>query len=75
MYCCFDLFIYKYVFALLIQTQHPPHIPTNISAGAMENYGLVTYREAKVLVNETTSESMKRGIAVSCTAGAIFGQS
>ena len=31
----------------------------------VENFGLITYREAKILVNETTSESMKRGIAVS----------
>ena len=31
----------------------------------VENFGLVTYREAKILVNETSSESMKRGIAVS----------
>ena len=30
----------------------------------VENFGLVTYREAKILVNETSSESMKRGIAV-----------
>ena len=35
----------------------------DFAAGAMENWGLVTYREAKIVVKESTSESMKRGTA------------
>lgn len=36
----------------------------DFAAGAMENWGCVTYREAKILVKpNSTSESMKRGIA------------
>lgn len=36
----------------------------DFAAGAMENWGCVTYREAKVLVKEgATSETTKRGIA------------
>ena len=36
----------------------------DFAAGAMENWGCVTYREAKILVQPgTTSESTKRGIA------------
>ena len=36
----------------------------DFAAGAMENWGCVTYREAKILVKEgSTSESMRRGIA------------
>jgi len=36
----------------------------DFGAGAMENWGCVTYREAKILVQPgSTSESMKRGIA------------
>lgn len=36
----------------------------DFAAGAMENWGLVTYREAKILVQSgSTSETMKRGIA------------
>lgn len=36
----------------------------DFAAGAMENWGCVTYREAKILVKQgSTSESMKRGIA------------
>ena len=35
----------------------------DFAAGAMENWGLVTYREAKILVTEWTSQSTLRGIA------------
>ena len=36
----------------------------DFAAGAMENWGCVTYREAKILVQQgSTSESTKRGIA------------
>eukprot|EP00522_Entomoneis_paludosa_P006398 CAMPEP_0172452440 /NCGR_PEP_ID=MMETSP1065-20121228/10097_1 /TAXON_ID=265537 /ORGANISM="Amphiprora paludosa, Strain CCMP125" /LENGTH=680 /DNA_ID=CAMNT_0013204495 /DNA_START=144 /DNA_END=2186 /DNA_ORIENTATION=+ len=35
----------------------------DFAAGAMENWGVVTYREAKILVTEQTSETLKRGIA------------
>lgn len=36
----------------------------DFAAGAMENWGCVTYREAKILVKDgSTSESMRRGIA------------
>lgn len=32
-------------------------------AGAMENWGAITFREIRILVNENTSESVKRDIA------------
>ena len=35
----------------------------DFAAGAMENWGLVTYREAKILVTDSTSQSTLRGIA------------
>jgi aminopeptidase N len=35
----------------------------DFAAGAMENWGLVTYREAKILTDKGTSLSMKKGIA------------
>ncbi|CAB9521650.1 Tricorn protease-interacting factor F3 [Seminavis robusta] len=35
----------------------------DFAAGAMENWGCVTYREAKILVTAGTSTTMKRGIA------------
>lgn len=35
----------------------------DFAAGAMENWGLVTYREAKILVTDKTSQSTLRGIA------------
>jgi aminopeptidase N len=39
----------------------------DFAAGAMENWGVVTYREAKILVKpNSTSESTKRGIARTC---------
>ena len=53
-------------------------IPTSFSlcayikAGAMENWGLVTYREAKIVVKESTSESMKRGTARTVCHGKIM---
>jgi puromycin-sensitive aminopeptidase len=35
----------------------------DFAAGAMENWGCVTYREAKILITESTSETIRRGIA------------
>lgn len=35
----------------------------DFAAGAMENWGCVTYREAKILLPPTSSESIKRGMA------------
>ncbi|XP_058836987.1 uncharacterized protein LOC131693292 [Topomyia yanbarensis] len=35
----------------------------DFSAGAMENWGLVTYLESYFLISETSSESSKRGVA------------
>ena len=35
----------------------------DFGAGAMENWGLVTYREVMLLVDENTSAPAKQGVA------------
>jgi len=60
---CLELFSVLFGVAYPLSKSDLVAVP-DFAAGAMENFGLVTYREAKVLVREgETSESARRGIA------------
>jgi puromycin-sensitive aminopeptidase len=60
---CLDLFQKLFGVPYPLQKSDLLAIP-DFAAGAMENWGCVTYREAKILVKEgSTSETLRRGIA------------
>ena len=55
-----DFFIEQYGFAYPLQKSDLLAIP-DFAAGAMENWGCVTYREAKILTDVGTSLVLKKG--------------